>query len=627
MSERLTTELRRLARLFTAASSSLLNIADELDRRAAPDDSVSPDTGSDEPHELPAAARAGRLVDRPDERPALNEAGEEPAAWPGPEQPAAESADEDRTAPGDAGRPAEGVARGELPWDAIVERAIELLRAEPERSWKPAEMCRAVRDSGVKLVSLQGVHFGLMPRLRHRAAVIEVEGGFQASALVAAHAAEERSRPSEPEKPPGADGSGEASAPPARRELPWGEIVRAAMGLLRSDPDRRWGQAELVRAVRDSGVALERLQGVHFGLTSRLSGLGAVEHDDEGKLRLSALVGGREWGPPPGGAAETGPAPADDADALAEEIDACELFLERMSSSQRTSQVAVWAGRARELQERWSADPQVVPAQRTALRRVFGRLTRIAGEQQCGWIDALSPEWSMSWTVYTRFHASTLAGEEPSLNRDEEQAFWRGRLRGLLSSARHHVASSEAAEMLARASAVLDPGEHDLQAAVARFGAARRAVPPLVRRSEAAPAGASALGSATPAPAVAAVVPAAVGAAARGKRALLLGGQGSREEHRKALEAALGFAELEWVFSERGAVSHYPRLEERVRHDAYDVVFFLAGYTSHKAVPFLRQCKTRGVPVVYLARGYSLAQVCRAIEEQWLARPSARVEA
>ncbi|MHB8876655.1 MAG: hypothetical protein ACYC8T_23415 [Myxococcaceae bacterium] len=583
-----------------------MNIADELDRGAAPGDRVPLESARDEPVAAP---------------------GEEQPAAPDAEQPAADGAEEEQANRDDAGQPAASAAEGELPWDAIVERAIELLRAEPERSWRPAEMCRAVRDSGVKLGSLQGVHFGLMPRLRHRAAVIDVEGGFCASTLVAAHAAEERSLPPEPEVPPAAAARDETSAPPPRRELPWGEIIRAAMDLLRSDPDRRWGQAELVRAVRDSGVTLESLKGVHFGLTSRLSGLGAVEHDDEGKLRLSALVGGRESKPPSAGVAETGPTPADEADALAEEIDACELFLERMSPAQRTAQVAIWAGRARELQERWSADPHVVPAQRTALRRVFGRLTRIAGEQQCGWIDALSPGWTMRWAIYTQFHASVLAGEEPTLGRDEEQAFWRGKLRGLLSSARRDVAPSEAAEVLARASAVLDASEHDLQAAVARFGAARRAVPPLVRRSGPAPAGASAgpPASAAAEPA-AAVVPAAVGAAARGRRALLVGGQGSREEHRKVLEAALGFAELEWVFSERGAVGHYPRLEERVKHGAYDVVFFLAGYTSHKAVPFLRQCKARGVPVVYLARGYSLAQVCRAIEEQWLARPNARVE-
>jgi hypothetical protein len=75
------------------------------------------------------------------------------------------------------------------------------------------------------------------------------------------------------------------------------------------------------------------------------------------------------------------------------------------------------------------------------------------------------------------------------------------------------------------------------------------------------------------------------------------------------------------VFSERGAASHYARLEERVKHGSYDFVLFLAGYTSHKAVPFLRVCRARGVPLVYLARGYSLTQVVLAIEEQLVPKP------
>ena len=58
---------------------------------------------------------------------------------------------------------------------------------EPDwrRTWKPAELCRAVRDSGVAIESLQGLHFGLMPRLRQRGAVREGAGGFQASELLA----------------------------------------------------------------------------------------------------------------------------------------------------------------------------------------------------------------------------------------------------------------------------------------------------------------------------------------------------------------------------------------------------------------------------------------------------------
>ena len=84
----------------------------------------------------------------------------------------------------------------------------------------------------------------------------------------------------------------------------------------------------MVRAVRDSGVPLDNLQGIHFGLTGRLAGLGAIEVDDEGRLRLGVLMGGGAAEPE---TARAGPAtdeePADEIDSLAEEIDACELFL------------------------------------------------------------------------------------------------------------------------------------------------------------------------------------------------------------------------------------------------------------------------------------------------------------
>ena len=73
---------------------------------------------------------------------------------------------------------------------------------------------------------------------------------------------------------------------------------------------------------------------------------------------------------------------------------------------------------------------------------------------------------------------------------------------------------------------------------------------------------------------------------------------------------------LDWASSERGATGQFARTEERIKRGTYELVLFLAGYTSHKSVPLLRACKARGVPLVYLPWGYSLAQVARAIEEQ-----------
>lgn len=577
--DRLTKELRRLAKLLSAASASVEVIAEELEdrRNAAPEQARSP-------------------------------------------APIEETTSEAEEAPAEAAPP----------WEAMVERALVMLRFDPKREWKPAELTRAVRDSGIALTSLQGAHFGLISRLRQVGAIEDGDVGFHASALLV----KQSLTTSEPEA--SAVDSAAPTAPKVRRELPWAQIVPAAMALLRAEPDRVWGQSELVRAVRDSGVPLDNLQGIHFGLTGRLSGLGAIDIDEEGRLRLGVLVGGRAAAAPETARVVTASdvASSDEVDSLAEEIDACELFLESMSSEQRTAQLSVWAGRARELQDLWKVDPAITSERRGALRRVFGRLSRITRDQQSGWVDALTPDWSMSWPIYVAWNRAKLAGESPTLTHDELRALARGRLRGLLLPARKHVSGDEVAEVLADASEILEPGDDDLREVEVRFERVRRAVAPLIRRASPSPSAPSPVVTRPSAPrpsaprpppvsppeVMRAPVPDAVLALTRATRAVIVGGTGGREDHRKALQDALELAELDWASSERGATGQFARTEERIKHGAYALVLFLAGYTSHKSVPLLRACKATGVPLVYLPRGYSVAQVTRSIEEQLVTR-------
>lgn len=560
---------------------SLDVIAAELERRA---DDLAPSPQAATPAPEPSAPAPQTATPAP----------QPSAPAPRPPEPAPEAAAEPETEP--------EAPRADIPWDDVVDRAIELLRAEPNRTWKPAELCRAVRDSGVPLDSLQGVHFGLMPRLRQRGAVREGAGSFKASELLA----KDRELPVPPPSAPVP-----ATAAPAipeakpKRELPWAELISTAARILHDDPDRAWGQAELVRAVRDAGVPLDNLQGIHFGLTGRLVGLGIADADNEGKLRLSSLVGGRDTAADR--AATRDAEPQDEVDALAEEVDACEIVLERMPPEQRTAQVAVWAGRAREIQDRWK-DAAPSDGRRGALRRVFGRLTRITRELHCEWIDALTPGWSMPWTIYIAHQTAQLAGEEAPLLDEEWQTLWRATLRGLLLPNRH-VSPRDAAAVIAQASEWLAPEDDDLRAAKARFGDARRAVPPTVRRAPSAK-------PLEPAAEPNVTVSGPVLAATRAKRAVIVGGTGAREEHRVKLQKLLELEELEWVTVERGATGAFPRVEERIRHRTYDLVLFLAGYTSHKSVPVLKTCKAMQVPLVYLPRGYSAAQVVKAIEEQ-----------
>ncbi len=397
--ERLTQELRKLAKLLSAASTSVDTIAEELEARVQVVPVPLPAAGED---------RGAQQL-------------EEPAIDPSESAP---------------------------PWEAMVERALVILQQDPRRQWKPSELTRAVRDSGIALISLQGAHFGLISRLRQVGAIEDGDVGFRASALLV------KQSPTAPEPEPTPGDASQAAQPKVRRELPWAQIIPAAMTLLRAEPDRVWGQSELVRAVRDSGVPLDNLQGIHFGLTGRLSGLGAIDVDEAGRLRLGVLVGGRAAAAPETARVTTAAEAelADEVDSLAEEIDACELFLESMSAAQRTSQLAVWAGRARELQEQWKTDSTVTSERRGALRQVFGRLSRITRDQQSGWVDALTPDWSMSWPVYVAWHRAKLAGEAATLTDDELRAVARGRLRGLLLPARKHVSGDEVAEVLTDAS-------------------------------------------------------------------------------------------------------------------------------------------------------------------------------
>jgi hypothetical protein len=103
----------------------------------------------------------------------------------------------------------------------------------------------------------------------------------------------------------------------------------------------------------------------------------------------------------------------------------------------------------------------------------------------------------------------------------------------------------------------------------------------------------------------------------RGKRVVMAGGQGAREFHRQALQRALQMDQLEWVTSERGRQSGaFHRLEERISAHQYDLVLYLAAFVSHQGGGVVAACKRGGTPLVYLARGYSLAAVVQAVSDQ-----------
>lgn len=281
-----------------------------------------------------------------------------------------------------------------------------------------------------------------------------------------------------------------------------------------------------------------------------------------------------------------------------------------MSRERRTAQIAAWAGRARVIQI--DAREGGEDADSGELRRLFGRLSELRRMLGCDWIDALTPAWHAhndDWSAYIEYNAAVVARSEADLTHEEIRSYHRGRLRGLLLPKRHVTESEARNVILAALDDDVPDGDPTVVAAVKRFGfpgwASRSASP---RRRDTARA---------PTPALTArQVPESVRTVCAGKRALIAGGQGVREEHRRAVADALGFASLEWVVSERGQAAPFQRLTERVRPGAFDLVLFLAGYTSHKSAAFVRACKDAAIPLVYVPRGYSVTSIVQAIAEQ-----------
>jgi hypothetical protein len=306
--------------------------------------------------------------------------------------------------------------------------------------------------------------------------------------------------------------------------------------------------------------------------------------------------------------------PLDEVIALTEEIDTCEFVLPTMEPGRRSAQVALWAGRAREIQERWRTSPHVTKAQQDALRRAFGRLTRITREHACRWIDALTTDWTIDWQLYTSVNQSLVTGEDAELTLDQRQTYWKALLRGLVLP-RRYVAPAEASDIIREASAVLHGEDDDLTAAIKRFGPARPgAVSPMARRR--AESGVPSI------PTLPVPVPPQVLELTRGKRAALVGGQQAREEHRIVLETTFQLDTLEWEPFSQGAEVSCERMVHQLQNRAFDLIFFLVGYTGEKSAVLLRQARYQRVPIVFLSRGYGVLSAIQSVDEQ-LVRPRA----
>lgn len=105
-----------------------------------------------------------------------------------------------------------------------------------------------------------------------------------------------------------------------------------------------------------------------------------------------------------------------------------------------------------------------------------------------------------------------------------------------------------------------------------------------------------------------------------GKRAALVGGS-SREERRRAIQAFFGFSQVDWIEHERTETADGANLARRIENGRYDIVFFLARFSSHPLQSHVKQaCKAANVPFALVERGYGVAGLARAWETSSPAR-------
>jgi hypothetical protein len=168
--------------------------------------------------------------------------------------------------------------------------------------------------------------------------------------------------------------------------------------------------------------------------------------------------------------------PADELKAIEEEIMGAAQFLGELGPDRCAAQIAVWAGRARALQQK--LPPEAAAHRHAAFRIFFGRLTRLRAEMEAGIVDALNPAWStVDWDTYVAMNQAALEQKPALVALDKQQLYFRTMLRSLQLPHRRG-AWREARAILAAAARVLPETDPDLSAARRRFGRAEASAEP-----------------------------------------------------------------------------------------------------------------------------------------------------
>ena len=135
-----------------------------------------------------------------------------------------------------------------------------------------------------------------------------------------------------------------------------------------------------------------------------------------------------------------------DAKELFQEAERGIQVLESLSVKSRSAQLAIWAGRARKIQDELEEWSDVLPDDFSREMHVFfGKLTTVTRENECNWIDALKRSYETDWDRYLEEQKRKLrmslkrekrAREflrEPPKERKKDRKICRRRLRELAS--------------------------------------------------------------------------------------------------------------------------------------------------------------------------------------------------
>ncbi len=135
-----------------------------------------------------------------------------------------------------------------------------------------------------------------------------------------------------------------------------------------------------------------------------------------------------------------------DIEELIQEAERGIQFLDSLSVKSRSAQIAIWAGRARKLQEALEEHKEMLPSELFQKIHVFfGKLTTVTRDTECEWIDALKRSYETDWNRYLEEQKRKLklnlqrekrAREflkEPPEERKKDRKICRRRLRELAS--------------------------------------------------------------------------------------------------------------------------------------------------------------------------------------------------